>query len=368
MSSSQNDIKRNTPDRGNDRNSGNRQEGRQVERNGNRRPEGNRQDNRRPRQRDDNRRGGPRDNASNRNAPNDRPRNDVPLSAIEPDEIILTGIKGTKYAKTIRGIGEEEICSTLEKMTGAVLARAGFPSRCEVNDGEYRQVRIVTDDNSAGMLIGRHGATVDAFEHLIERMAGMAIGDRVRMNLDINNYRRRREETLAERVDMAVARVLESGRDFHIEPMCARERRIVHLKAADNEGIRTYTLTGHNGKHVVIAPGSESDRDRIRNEEVKIVEVSEEANEDLQEAPVQEPEAVIEEDTIADNSVARTENETGAETETDVEADIEAEADVTVGETYEELDNLSEELDSLPEDDSFSARDKYEEGFEKPQE
>lgn len=184
-----------------------------------------------------------------------------------PDEILFSGIQATKYADPLRGVPEENLDQTLVDITSGLLLRAGFPIRCEVKPGEYRQVRIVTDDSSAGMLIGRHGATVDSVEHLVERMAGMAMGDRVRMNLDINNYRRRREESLHERVAEAARMVLENGRTYHMEPMCARERRIVHLQAEHQEGVRTFTMGGEGGKHVVLAPenGNKEEKEQAGN-------------------------------------------------------------------------------------------------------
>jgi spoIIIJ-associated protein len=112
---------------------------------------------------------------------------------------------------------------------------------------------VVTDDSSARILIGRHGATVDAVEHLVERMASAAHGDRVRMNLDINNYRRRREDSLVSRVAEAVARVKASGQEYHLEPMNARERRIVHLETARTKGLQTFTIGEEGDKHVVIS-------------------------------------------------------------------------------------------------------------------
>ena len=172
---------------------------------------------------------------------------------VEPDKIIKAGIQSTNYAKPIRGIAAEQIDSTLSELTEGMLVRAGFTCRCEVQQGEYSRVKLVTDDASAGMLIGRHGAAIDAVEHLIERMAGMAAGERVKMNLDINNYRRRREEILISRAKDIFHQVKESGREFHLEPMSARERRIVHLEAAENKGFKTYTVAGTQGKHVVIA-------------------------------------------------------------------------------------------------------------------
>ncbi len=166
--------------------------------------------------------------------------------------IIRAGIQGSAHAKAIRNVAPEDLKETLEKLAGGMLLRAGFPNRCTVVDGEYLQVRVVTDDASAGMLIGRHGATVDSVEHLVERMISTANGDRVKMNLDINNYRRRRQDTLADRVYDAVNKVKETGQEFHMEPMNARERRLVHLQVAETEGLSTITVIADGAKHVVI--------------------------------------------------------------------------------------------------------------------
>ena len=167
--------------------------------------------------------------------------------------MVLAGIKGAKYAQPVGKVTDEGLDEALTELTDSMLARAGFPCRCETFPGEYRQVKVTTDDASAGMLIGRHGQTVDAVEHLVERMASNAIDARARINLDINNYRMRREETLVERVAEAGERVRESGRSVHMEPMSGRERRIVHLETEKLEGLRTFTMDGSGGKHVVIA-------------------------------------------------------------------------------------------------------------------
>ncbi len=178
-----------------------------------------------------------------------------PVARTEPTSAMLVreGLKGSAYAKALRGVGAADLKENLENLAGGMLIRAGFPCRCQVMDGEYFQVRIVTDDASAGMLIGRHGSTVDSVEHLVERMISTASGDRVKMNLDINNYRRRRQDTLADRVFDAIGRVRETGRAYHLEPMNARERRLVHLQVADVAGLSTTTVVDDGAKHVVIS-------------------------------------------------------------------------------------------------------------------
>ncbi|MBU8869741.1 MAG: Jag N-terminal domain-containing protein [Gemmatimonadales bacterium] len=204
--------------------------------------------------------GNPPSNSGNSNRRGGRPeatlqknQNPAPTAELVPDTILVSGLKATNYATPVREVPESQLSETANSFTEGILNRAGFPCRCEVIEGDYRQVRVITGDESAGMLIGRHGSTVDAVEHLIDRMMGVAAGDRVRLNLDINNYRRRREDVLGSRVAEAVARVLETERDYHIEPMCARERRLIHLEAEKYDSIRTYTLMRSGDKHVVIA-------------------------------------------------------------------------------------------------------------------
>jgi spoIIIJ-associated protein len=183
-----------------------------------------------------------------------RPAASRPAAAEKvPDGNTLPGVKAVTLVEPLRGVPMEEAPAVLRKLTEELMRRSSFPCRCEIKEGDYHLVKIVTDDNSAGVLIGRHGTTIDAVEHLIERMASQAVGERVNMNLDINNYRRRREEALIERTQGIIEKVRSTGREVHLEPLCARERRIIHLEVVKAEGLRTYTIATSSGKHVVVA-------------------------------------------------------------------------------------------------------------------
>ena len=141
----------------------------------------------------------------------------------------------------------------LQGVATDLMRLSGFPCRCEVKEGEYDLVKLIVEDRSASVLVGRYGAAVDAVEHLVEKIASQAAGDRVRMNLDVNNFRRRREEHLVQVTRSAVREVRETGEPVHFDPLCARERRIIHLQVIDIPGLATYTVQDENGKHVVLA-------------------------------------------------------------------------------------------------------------------
>lgn len=143
-------------------------------------------------------------------------------------------------AEVQRGLAEE------------LMRRAGFAGRCTVDEGEYNQIKIVADVDSAAVLIGRRGSTIDAVEHLVDRMALQAVGEHVRMNLDINNYRRRRQGVLEENALASVRELRDTGKDVHTPPLVARERRIVHLTIEPLEGVTTYTAGEGPDRHVVV--------------------------------------------------------------------------------------------------------------------
>jgi spoIIIJ-associated protein len=145
-----------------------------------------------------------------------------------------------------------ELPGFLQRVATDLMVKSGFPCRVQVQAGEYHLVKLVVDDRSAGVLIGRYGNTVDAVEYLVEKIASRAAGERVRMNLDINNYRLRREDQLVQRARNAAAEARNTGEPVKLEPAGGRERRIVHLYIQEMGDLTTYTESGPDGKAVVI--------------------------------------------------------------------------------------------------------------------
>ena len=85
-----------------------------------------------------------------------------------------------------------------------------------------------------GLLIGRHGSTIDALQDVASRAAyAQAPGDRKRVVVDAAGYRERREAALRRQADRAVADALDFGRAVELEPMSPHERKVVHTYLAD---------------------------------------------------------------------------------------------------------------------------------------
>ncbi len=113
-----------------------------------------------------------------------------------------------------------------------------------------------TGPDEEGLLIGRHGATLDALQYLTLRVL-MAEGlGRMRITLDVGGYRGRRERSLKELAQSIARKVKDTGRPHHFEPMSAMERRVVHLAMDEIGGLRTESEGEGRHRHVVVFPAN----------------------------------------------------------------------------------------------------------------
>ena len=118
-------------------------------------------------------------------------------------------------------------------------------------DGGYR---ICIETDTDGLLIGRRGETLDAIQYLTSLVANQGSEDYVRITIDTEGYRSRREETLKRLAKREAAHVLETGMPVALEAMNPYERRVLHCALQDIEGVVTYSEGEEPDRHVVIAP------------------------------------------------------------------------------------------------------------------
>ena len=122
----------------------------------------------------------------------------------------------------------------------------------EFEHGEYQRAFVSVGDRQAGALIGKRGSGLEALETLLGRMTSHQVGHAVPVQVDVNEYRARHEDELRGLARDLARRVLDSGKDEHLEPMSARDRRVVHLAVQEFKGLQTYSV-GHGAtKHIVI--------------------------------------------------------------------------------------------------------------------
>ena len=135
-----------------------------------------------------------------------------------------------------------------------VLEACGLEGAVQVTEDE-EAIRAEVDGDNLGLLIGRHGQTIDALEHLAFRVAFPAAdAQRKRVVVDAAGYRERRGEVLQRQADRAVAEALESGQAVALDAMAASERRLVHEYLRDRHDVETYSEGEEPQRRLVIAP------------------------------------------------------------------------------------------------------------------
>ncbi|MDI6809096.1 MAG: R3H domain-containing nucleic acid-binding protein [Candidatus Eisenbacteria bacterium] len=134
------------------------------------------------------------------------------------------------------------------------LEKLQMAGEVRVTAGEDQLTVSIESGKTDGLLIGRKGETLDAYEHLLRRMAAKKIGYEGRILVDVGGYKERREKRLAELAQSLAARVSLSGEPQTTELLTPRERRVIHLALRDHPDVTTEGLGEGSVKRVRIFP------------------------------------------------------------------------------------------------------------------
>lgn len=119
-----------------------------------------------------------------------------------------------------------------------------------VKQGEATILKV--EGESAGTLIGHRGEVMEALSYLTSLVANRAGGDYMKIGLDINHYRSKREANLTALAKRIGAKVARTGRGHTLEPMNPYERRILHSALQQNDAVTTHSEGEEPNRHVVI--------------------------------------------------------------------------------------------------------------------
>ncbi|HTG47961.1 MAG TPA: R3H domain-containing nucleic acid-binding protein [Actinomycetota bacterium] len=109
-------------------------------------------------------------------------------------------------------------------------------------------------EEDLALLIGKHGQTLDAIQELARQVVGHRLDERIRVLVDVEDYRKRRAARLEEKAQEAADRALETGQEQELEPMDALERKIVHDAVAAIDGVESGSRGEEPNRFVVISP------------------------------------------------------------------------------------------------------------------
>jgi spoIIIJ-associated protein len=155
----------------------------------------------------------------------------------------------------VGGVEVEEQARVAEEFLAGLLERMGLPA--ELDSGEvdgimYVDVFASEDAEGMGLLIGRHGQTLDALQDIVRSAVQRQTEARCRVIVDVEDYRKRRRSQLAERARSVAARVRRTGRPERMEPMSSYERKIVHDALNAVGGVETASEGEDPQRRVVV--------------------------------------------------------------------------------------------------------------------
>lgn len=115
-------------------------------------------------------------------------------------------------------------------------------------------VEVNLEGDNMGVVIGKRGDTLDSLQYLTSLVVNQKSEDYIKVSIDTENYREKREEVLCALAGRLAAKVARTGRKFALEPMNPYERRIIHSNLQDNEDVTTFSIGQEPYRKVVIAP------------------------------------------------------------------------------------------------------------------
>ncbi|MBQ9080933.1 MAG: protein jag [Clostridia bacterium] len=137
-----------------------------------------------------------------------------------------------------------------------VISDMGLSASAVMTDGDNDDMLINIDGDGSGVLIGHHGETLDSLQYLANLAANKKVNgvkrEHVKITLDAEGYRAKREEALRALARRMADKVLRYKKSVMLEPMNPYERRIIHSEVQGIEGVSTNSIGSENNRKVVM--------------------------------------------------------------------------------------------------------------------
>lgn len=174
-------------------------------------------------------------------------------AAPEAEEAPVEEKKAEREEPTFDPEEQKKVAEEAKTFLAGVFAGMHLAVTMECRMTEERiMINLVGD--GLGILIGKHGQTLDALQYLTNLAAGKSFRHHYFILLDVENYRERRQDTLEALARRLAGKVKRTGEEIRLEPMAAGERRIIHLALQDDHAVSTDSEGEAPYRYVVIRP------------------------------------------------------------------------------------------------------------------
>ena len=160
---------------------------------------------------------------------------------IEKAERVLPSEENLKNART-----------NIEEFLNEFVGKISSNIKVSIEKNEYG-FDVIMNGEDTGALIGYRGETLNSLQVILNAVANKGIDQKIKVILDIENYREKRKKTLEELAEKLAKTVIRTGKSITLEPMQAYERKIIHSVLQNNNKITTYSIGEEPYRKIVIA-------------------------------------------------------------------------------------------------------------------
>lgn len=148
---------------------------------------------------------------------------------------------------------EDENAQRIVTFVSGLLEHMDSAAQVKVYEVEKGRYKVILEGEKLGQLIGRRGETLDAIQQLTNYAVNTGSDKRIRIQMDAENYRAKREQSLESLANKVAAKVAKYRRSVTLEPMNAYERHVIHAALQDVKGVTTYSIGTEPNRRVVVA-------------------------------------------------------------------------------------------------------------------
>ena len=177
------------------------------------------------------------------------------IPVVEEEPAIEPILEPSPVEEEAEPFDRDRVIDAAEDFLQDVFAAMGLEVAMKIEDDEEYGCLIELSGKGLGVLIGRRGQALDALQYLLNLAVNRKHAEeRVHFTLDVEDYRRRREETLTKLAKSVADRAIKTRRDVKLEPMNRHERKIIHTVLQDNDRVETHSAGEEPYRYVIVSP------------------------------------------------------------------------------------------------------------------
>ncbi len=142
-----------------------------------------------------------------------------------------------------------------ERFLRELFINMGFSIKI-TSEAKNKEVLVNLSGDRVGMLIGKHGQTLDALQHLTNAVGNKYTESPLRFVVDAENYRQRRQESMIKNALKQAEKAVALGREIRLEPMSAHDRKLIHTALQDRTDVRTESRGVEPDRAIIIIPNN----------------------------------------------------------------------------------------------------------------